>query len=150
MLQMKEVFDGSSYLCRKDRHWGAQGSAGKCFNSEPLGWGTWNQEHIRTQDSPAPNVWMHSTPSIMTMIPRVCQPTKCTRLFFSRLRMSQKPGHDHHEKRWQRNTGVNNQDLPTCGPSQTCHVNTPLDVPYIHTATYLMPTCFVRVAILEL
>jgi hypothetical protein len=97
---MKEVFDKEAlpYVGWIDNG-ESQGSAGKCFNSGLIGWGTWNQEHIRTQDSPAPKVWIHSTPSIMAMIPRVCQPTKCTWPFFSRLRMSQRQGHDHHERR---------------------------------------------------
>lgn len=135
------------------------------------------RKKVWTGAPPAPNVWMHSTPSMMAMMPRVCQPTRYTRPFFSRLRMGQRSGHGrrhHSEKRpgirerctWQ-STGVNQQkacyDPPPCRSVPvnmlTYLVESPLlsgyspstpPPPFQNIFTHLLLACFIRAAILVL
>lgn len=138
------------------------------------------RKKVWTGVPPAPKVWMHSTPSMMAMMPRVCQPTRYTRPFFSRLRTGQRSGHerrDHNEKRpgirercIRQSTGVNQQEgspstMQTCSPHSvdvTCRVSATLGTFLVHTisplqtpppsplSTHLVLACFIRAAILGL
>lgn len=77
------------------------------------------RKKVWTGVPPAPKVWIHSTPSMMAVTPRVCQPTRYTRPFFSRLSTGQRSGHERRYRSEKRSgirergtrpsTGVNQQ-----------------------------------------
>lgn len=135
------------------------------------------RKKVWTRVPPAPKLWMHSTPSMMAMMPRVCQPTRCTRPFFSRLRMSQRSEHERRDHRGKKSRDQRkihmekHRNKPTKslpGPSIT-HTRYPphgnisrrvppalrtfpiqATAPSKNTSTHLVLACFISAAILAL